>query len=170
MVKWLTVIVVVFTATIARSDTLRQKYVGSGGCKSELKIDPRGIRLDRSRKTYLRAYTLDGKDTLLIVQYNNDHDQCGVVRDVIQPKDTTNTLVWDCMDPKNPSAVVVGAWHLNEGRISGPSLEAWRVNLAKLQFVPIAARVSWVSVSGAGADDGSDLAGRSRKRTKGRPQ
>jgi hypothetical protein len=167
---WFAAMLIVFTATATRSDSLRQKFVGRSECQPELKIDPRGIRLDGSQKAYLRAYRVNGDDTLLIVQYKNDQDQCGVVRDVIQPKDSTNIFVWDCLNPRNPSAVVVGAWPPNEGHISGWSTRAWRVDLVKLQFIPISARVQSLPISRAGADDGSDLAGDAVKRRENRPQ
>ena len=161
---WLIAMLVMFAATTAHSESLRQMYVGRSGCSVELKTHPRGIRLDQSQRTRLRAYTVKGNDTLLIVQYKNDGDQCGVVRDIIQPRVSTNTFIWDCVDPTNPSAVVVGAWPVNDGRILGSSAEAWRIDLRKLQFIPLYTVLRFLPVNRAGADDGSDLARDAKKR------
>ena len=150
--------------TAYQSSSLRQRFVYWSGCRPELINDPRGARLDGRKRTYLRAYRVDGKDTLFIVQYENENDHCGIVRDVIQAKRSANVFIWDCVDPEDPSAVVVGTWPSNRGHISGRSIEAWRVDLDKLEFVPIAARLEFTPVRRAGPDEGSDLAGDARKR------
>lgn len=136
----------------ARSDDVKKEYVGRSGCRSELRRGPGtyGIRLDKTQRAYLKAYTVDDRNLLFIVQYSDDKDQCGVVRDVVQPTDTTASFVWDCTDPRAPHDVVVGTWRSHYLGVSGPAVEAWRVNLRKLKFLSIPARMLCTSGPGAG--------------------
>src|SRR2546427_11722855 len=94
----------------ARGQDAKQTYVGGSGCNAEFRrgLDISGARLDKSQRAYLKVYTVDGRKTLLIVQYANDQDQCGIVRDLVQAKDSTTALVWNCTDPKAPKDVVIG--------------------------------------------------------------
>jgi hypothetical protein len=100
---------------------------------------------------------MDNRNILFIVQFANDGDQCGVVRDVVQPKDTLSSFIWDCVDYRSPDDVVVGTWPSRHPSVSGPAVEAWRIDLGGLKFVPIHGRIGCYNPSYAGSDDGDDL-------------
>jgi hypothetical protein len=154
-----------------RAANLQQKYVGQSGCAAEFKsaINREGIRLDKSQRADLETYAFKSVTILLIVQHASDRDLCGVIRDVVsflQP----NYLVWECVDPKHPSAVVIGTWPAKHRGVSGPAIESWEVDLSKLRFIQLHTHVTCRSRSYAGADDGGDLATWAKKRGARQPQ
>ena len=116
-----------------------------------------GIRLDKSQITRLEARTSNGNEILMIVQYTNERDECGVVRDIVQARNDKVGLVFECVDPKNRSSVAVGTWPDGFRPTSGPALEAWQIEVNALKFVPLTGRVTSTSRNYAGNDDGSDL-------------
>ena len=156
---------VVSIGSSAYCQDLKQKYVGGSGCRAEFQRGPGtyGIRLDYTQKAYLKAYVVEDRHLLLIIQYSDDKDQCGVIRDVVQT-DSNRDFVWDCMDPKAPHDVIVGTWRSHYIGTTGPALEAWRINPRKLEFLSIPARAR--CTSGPGPDDPShDLVDYAKKRT-----
>jgi hypothetical protein len=152
----------------AYTQDVKQQYEGASGCSSDFRRGPGtyGIRLDKTRRAYLKAYTVHERNLLLIVQYSDDKDQCGVVRDVIQPKDASAIFVWDCTDVRTPHQVVVGTWPAHYPSFYGPAIAAWRVNLRELQFVPLpgSVAVQCTGGPGAGADAGEDLVDLAKRR------
>jgi hypothetical protein len=66
-----------------------------------------GIRLDKSQITRLEVRISNGNEILMIVQYTNERDECGVVRDIVQARNNKVRLVLECVNPKNPSSVAV---------------------------------------------------------------
>ena len=84
------VLVLLTTVGIGQED-LQKKYIGQSKCIPELQsaTGSYGIRLDKSQKAYLAAYKLGQRDVLTIVQYRDDNDRCGVIRDVIQSRHAT---------------------------------------------------------------------------------
>ena len=151
----------------AYAQDLRGQYVGTSGCKPELRRGPGtyGIRLDSRLKAYLKAYSVDDHNILLIVQYSDDKDQCGIVRDVVWPTDTSAIFVWDCTDPRAPHDVVVGTWPDRYPSPYGPAIVAWRVNLRELKFVSIPGTVAVLCTSEPGPEDESpDLVDFAKKR------
>ena len=147
-----------------------KRYVGGSGCRTELRrgSGTYGIRLDKTQRAYLKAYTVEDHNLLFIIQYSDDRDRCGIVRDVVQPKDTSAIFVWDCTDPRAPHNVVVGTWPAHYPSGYGPAIAAWQVNLRELKFVSIAGRVAVLCTSGpgAGADEGDDLVDLAKRRTR----
>lgn len=150
--------------TFVRATDLRQAYIGKSSCSQGLqeRVGRHGIRLDKRQIARLEARTSEGRKILMIVQYQKEWDDCGTVRDIIQSADASRFFEFDCVDDKNPAAVVVGTWR--NPNISGPALESWRVELDGLNFVPIAGPVRFVLRRSTGYDDGSDLAGWARQR------
>jgi hypothetical protein len=151
-------------ATFARAVDLREAYVGKSSCVHGLQkgVGSFGIRLDKKQVARLEARTSEGRKILMIVQYQKEWDACGTVRDIIQSKAADAFFVFECVDDRNPAAVVVGTWR--DQNVSGPSLQSWRVELSELKFVPIAEPVRYVPQRLSGNDDGSDLAGWARQR------
>jgi hypothetical protein len=152
----------------ARSDDIRQTYVGGSGCKPELRPGQglHGARLDKTQRAYLKVYTLDDHNLLFIVQYSDDQDHCGIVRDVVETKDLSSGFVFDCTDPRAPHDVVVGTWGTRYSGITGRAVVAWRINLRELKFLSIPGSVLVRCTSGPGPDDQvADLAELAKKRT-----
>jgi hypothetical protein len=150
----------------ANATNVRQKYVGRNGCAPEFKsqLNHSGIRLDKNQHARLEAHEFRTGTVLVIVQYNDDTDQCGTVRDAIESQPTDTSFVWDCVDKRNPSAVVVGTWPSGQQSTSGPAVEAWRIDLRQLKFDRLTGSVSCSAPSYAGIDEGDDLATWARKR------
>lgn len=122
-----------------------------------------GVRLDKKQVARLEARTIKGKKALMIVQYRKEWDGCGIVKDIVQAARDDTDFIFECMDDKNPRAVVVSAWRTP--KISGRSLESWQVNLDGLTFVPLHRSLKFVPQNMAGNDDGSDLVDWARGRT-----
>ena len=103
----------------------------------------------------------------MIVQYKKEWDDCGTVRDIIETKNTATSFLFECVDDKDPGAVVVGTW--KTPKVSGRSLQSWRVDLHNLRFVPIEHSLRFVPQKLAGNDDESDLAGWAKRRPRKTP-
>jgi hypothetical protein len=153
--------------TWANGTDLRQKYVGRSGCAPEFKpsLNRYGIRVDKDTGTFLEAYEFRTGTTLVLVQHRTDKDTCGTIRDVIQSQPTDRSFVWECLDKRNPSAIVVGTWPSEHPSVSGPAIEAWRIDLKQLRFYRLKVPVVCDAGNYAGPDNGDDLANLARKRT-----
>jgi hypothetical protein len=165
--KWLSTCVVLGILTgPTRADDLSLKYVGKSDCTPELKsaLGRYGIRLDGTQRAYLTAYDLKEAHILTIVQHKDDHNQCGVIRDVVQSHEKDSSFVWECLDPRLPSDVVVGTWPAKHPRATGPAVEAWRIDLKELRFHALPNPVNCKAGSYAGSDEGDSLADWARKR------
>jgi hypothetical protein len=58
----------------------------------------------------------------------------------------------------------VGTWPKGFDKSAGPAIEAWKIDLKKLQFSPVQARVRCANQSYEGNDEGDDLAIWAKKR------
>jgi len=105
-----------------------------------------------------------GKTILVIVQRRSETDKCGTVRDVVESKPTDTSFVFDCVDKKNPASVVVGTWPAKHPGVSGPAVEAWRIDLEDLRFTRLIAPVTCKAGNYAGSDEGDDLSSWTKKR------
>jgi hypothetical protein len=132
-------------ATVVAQD-LQSKYVGQTGCGPDFQRGPGtyGIRLDRSQRAYLMAHRIKGRNVLTIIQYENDSDKCGIVRDVVQSSKPSDAFEFNCVDRRNLSAVVIGTRPEKAGSVTGAAVEAWRIDLEKLKFVADHNRVKCV--------------------------
>lgn len=159
-------LLIVLFAPWAKASGTHGKYVGYSGCAPEFKsaLNHSGIRLDKTRRARLEAHRFRTGSVLLIVQAEADTDPCGIVRDAIESRTTDTSFVWECVDERNRSAVVVGTWPAGQTASSGPAVEAWRIDLKQLKFERLPGPVSCSAPSYAGSDDGSDLATWARKR------
>lgn len=151
---------------LAKATSVRQKYVGRTGCAPEFKLalNHSGIRLDRNQRARLEAHEFRAGTILVIVQYKDEADQCGTVRDAIESQPTDTSFVWECVDKRNPSAVVVGTWSAGQAGTSGPAVEAWRIDLKQLKFDRLTSGATCSASSYAGSDEGDDLASWAKKR------
>jgi hypothetical protein len=149
---------------LAGTPALQQKYIGQSSCTPELKngVGSFGVRLDKKQIARLEAHAINGKKILVIVQYQKEWDECGVVKDIVEATHDDTDFIFECMDEKNPGAVVVGTWRTP--RIKDRSLESWRIRLDGLTFVRTRRPLRYVPQTLEGNDDGSDLVDWARKR------
>jgi hypothetical protein len=160
--------IALFACTAAGKDNLERKYVGLSGCAPMFKqaSGTYSIRLDKHQKARLAAHTLDEKNVLTIVQYQDNNDQCGIVRDAVQSDKPSEFFEFECTDQSKPSVVVVGTRPENDPNVSGRAVQAWRVDLNTLRFAADDREVTCVRRSYAGNDDEEDLATWARKRVE----
>src|SRR5437868_1908037 len=123
----------------ARGEDLRHKYVGGSGWSPGLKPEQSefSVRLDREHGTYLVARATAHAKILVIVKYENDSDQCGVVLDVVESHDSHKDFEFDCVDPKMPAYVVVGTRDPSDKRLTSAAAESWRIDLVDQKFIPL---------------------------------
>jgi len=62
------------------------------------------------------------------------------------------------------SDVIVGTWPAKHPSVTGPALEAWRINLKALNFEELQAHVNCDAGNYAGNDEGDSLADWVRER------
>jgi hypothetical protein len=158
-------VVFLFSCCLGATD-VRHKYIGKSGCLSEIAspLNQYGIRLDRKQRTRLEAREFKNETILTLVQYSSDADKCGVVRDAIESQSSDRSFVWECVDKGHPSDVVIGTWSPKHPAISGPAIDAWRIDLRELRFVRLNTQVACNAENYAGTDEGEDLAVLARKR------
>ncbi len=77
--------------------------------------------------------------------------------DIGEGSHAATDFIFECMDDDDPSAVVVGPWRTP--KISGRSLESWRIGLNDLVFVQMSRSLRYVPQILVGDADGSDLVG-----------
>jgi hypothetical protein len=160
-------------AGTARAQDLPKKYIGESTCIPQLDspINRYGVRLDKNQKAYLTVYKFRDAEIITIVQYQEEYGAgrkwCGFIRDVTQVPDKDSSVVWDCVDKRIPSQVVIGTWPAKHPKPWGPAVEAWRIDLAELKFVPVKDAPRFVYCrpeTRAGNDDGLGLSDDAKKR------
>ena len=161
---------IVLPATI-NADDVRANFVGSNSCASELKLAATryGIRLDSSQNAYLMAYRLKSANILAILQYEKNDQACGIIRDVAQSRDHDSSFIWECRSPRMRSDVVVGTWPAKHPSVTGPAVEAWRINLKALKFEPVRVPVNCEAGNYRGNDEKESLADWARERAARNP-
>jgi hypothetical protein len=167
---WFGSIFLILAVAATGAEDLSKKYVGKSDCVPELSTASHkyGVRLDRTQVAYLSSYTLKDEDMLTIVQYGQEGDKCGVIRDVILAQHKDDSFVWECVNRRSPSAVVVGTWPAEHPKPRGPAVEAWRIDLKELKFIRVeqASRLVYCRLErGGGNDDGLGLSDYAKKRT-----
>ena len=158
---------VLFVCSVAALPTFcRSKYVGKSGCDPAFKRGPGTyrIRLDQTQRSYLVAHTVGSRNVLLIVRHKDELDRCGLVQDAVVSADTMNAFEFNCVDRREPTAVVVGTRRKDDMHVAGTAHQAWLVDLSTLTFTPDPERVSCKRISYAGADNGEDLATLAKRR------
>ena len=152
---------------------LPKTLVGKSSCSPELSAAVKyGARLDRIQRAYLSAYALQSLGILTIVQYRQDGDKCGVIRDAISSEHKDDSFVFECVDRRFPAEVVVGTWPSEHPKPRGTALQAWRIDLKNLKFIPDeqASRFVYCNPqSGVGYDDGLGLSDYAKKRAAKHP-
>jgi len=103
-------------AASASAQGLKQEYVGKSSCTAGIKGTGAGYsaRLDKTQDAYLEARALSHSIILLITQYKTGDLKCGIVRDLIQIHDVSNSFDFSCINDRSPSDVVVGTMKKDE--------------------------------------------------------
>ena len=161
------ILIVFLTASLtAKAQNVKDRFVGKSPCAAEtLSERPDfSIRIDKAQRTDLVNRNLPNSKVLLIVQYKNEADHCGVILDAIEIQNMSKDFQFSCFDPLEPGAVVVGTRNTNDSRVTAVAIEAWRIDLKKETFNKDRHKVKCSYESGAGEDDGSDLVDAAKKR------
>ena len=146
----------------ARPASKPSAFIGSAACRVELRGTGGGYGgpLDRKQRTELEIRDLNGRPLLLLIQYANDRDRCGLVRDIVVAPDPKDVFELDCIDHTNPGRVVVGVHQGNPGALRWKASKAWYVDFRELKLMPTDDWVTCLNVDNSGADDGSDIRSR----------
>ena len=131
-----------------------KSYIGSAACRPELRGNGAefGLALDRKQRVYAEIRQLDGKPTLLVIQYADDVDRCGELRDIVSAPD--------------PKDLFIGIHQGPPGARRWKASMAWVIDFEKLKLNPTNDSVTCLNYSYAGADDGSDVRSRTASRAR----
>ena len=149
--------------TCVRSQDLKQKYVGKSGCTEGIRGRQYGARLDKTQNTYLEARVLPTVKVLLIIQFQDASDRCGLIRDIVENHRIAADFEFACVDNHRPSEIVIGTRDSDDEKITGPAIQAWLIDLKNQSFVLTRDRVTCSRENDAGSDDGSDLVDAAKK-------
>lgn len=152
-------IVFVGVASAVSAQGERQNFVGTNSCASDVQAQGAsfGMRLDKSQRAFLEYRNLGNIKVLFIIQYKNEGDKCGVIRDAVETPDLSQDFEFSCIDRAKPTDVVVGTSRRTDSRDTITAHEAWRIDLKKQSFNTVPRKVTCYNESYAGEDDGSDL-------------
>jgi hypothetical protein len=162
----LLLVVALATSLTAKAQSVKERFVGKSPCAAETlaKRPDFSMRLDRTQRTDLANRNFAKSKVLLIIQYKNETDHCGVILDAVEIQNMSKDFQFSCYDPSEPGAVVVGTRNTNDSQVTAMAIDAWRIDLKKQIFNKDNHKVRCSYESGAGEDDGGDLVGAARKR------
>jgi hypothetical protein len=145
-------------------------FIGSDACRSELvsTIPSFGVALDKSQKAFIETRQIDGRPTVLIIQYASDADRCGKLRDIVVASGPKDVFAFDCVDNSDPGRVVIGVHQGPKGSREWTAKKAWYIDFAKLRLTPTLDSVTCLNFDYSGADDSSDVRSRASARAKDR--
>lgn len=154
------------TSLTVKAQGVKDRFVGKSPCAPETlsKRPDFSMRLDKTQRTDLVNRNLSHSKVLLIVQYKDGVDTCGVILDAVEIRNMSEDFQFSCFDPLTPEGVVVGTRNTNDSRITGIAIEAWRIDSKQLTFKKDSHKVKCSYESAAGVDDGSDLVDAAKKR------
>lgn len=141
-------------------------FIGSDACRSELRGagSEMNLALDRKQQAYLEMRELSGKPTLLLLQYANEGDRCGKVRDIATAPNPKDVFEFECIDRTSAKRVVIGVHQGPPGARSWKASKAWLIDFEKLKLVPTNDSVTCLNYDYSGPDDGSDIRSRAAAR------
>jgi hypothetical protein len=159
-------IVLLAMAASTKAQTAKEKYLGKSPCAADLQSERPdfSLRLDKRTRTDLVNRNLAQSTLLLIVQYKDQSDSCGVIRDAVEIRHLSKVFHFDCVDPQAPHDVVVGTREADDQKLTGVAIDAWRIDLDKLVFNRLDHKVICTYKSYAGSDDGGDLVDQAKSR------
>ena len=142
-------------------------FIGSDGCRAELRGTGAGFgsSLDRKQNAGAEIRKIDGKPTLLVIQYTGEKDRCGTVRDILVAPDPRDTFEFECTDHVDKKLAVIGVHH--EETAYAPrwkASRAWVIDFEKLKLISTPHSVTCLNYDYSGPDDGSDIRTRAAAR------
>lgn len=145
-----------------------ENFIDSGGCREELRGQGTdfSLALDRKKDVFAEVRRIESKPTLLVLQYSDAKDSCGIVKDVVIAPDAKDVFEFECVDQLDANRVAVGIHPDGPFAQSWKASRAWIVDFQKLKLTPTRDPVTCINYSYAGADDGSDVRTRSAARAK----
>jgi len=155
------------TAGLAKAQDFKLRFIGKGPCAPELQSEDSdfGLRLDKTQNLELIERRWDRSQVLLVIQYRDQSDGCGVIRDVIQITHFAGNKHFEfrCFDAEAPTDVVVGtiAGEYGNSRLM-TAIDAWRIDLKEQKFAEVHHKVVCSADGWAGDDDGVDLVNEAR--------
>jgi hypothetical protein len=154
--------------TKAQAQDFKQRYVGKGPCAPDLQSEysDLSMRLDKTQGLELYQRRWDRLQVLLIVQYRDQNDGCGVIRDAVRITHLARHKHFEfrCFDAQAPTDVVVGTVIRGYGNTKlVTAIEAWRIDLKQQTFVEVHHKVVCSADGFDGEDDGSDMADDAKK-------
>jgi hypothetical protein len=137
-------------------------FVGSDACRAELTGHGPGfgLALDRRNRTSLEMRDLNGKPTLLLIQYKSDSDHCGTVRDIVVAPEVKDVFEFECIDRTDAKRIVVGVHQGIGGAREWKASKAWTIDFETLKLMPTKDAVVCLNYDYSGADDGTDIRSR----------
>ena len=154
------------TQNAAKMDQELSTFIGSDACRSELRGAGSvfGMALDRRQQAYLEIRELNGKPTLLLIQYASEGDRCGKVRDIVIAPNPKDIFEFECIDRTIAKRVVIGVHQGLPGAHSWKASKAWLIDFEKLKLAPTNDSVTCLNYDYSGPDDGSDIRSRAAAR------
>jgi hypothetical protein len=124
------------------------------------------LALEKKSRTSLETRDINGKPTLLLIQYASASDKCGTIRDIVVAPDAKDTFEFECIDRNNPNRVVVGVHQGPAGARHWRASKAWMVDFEKLKLTQIGDSVICLNYDYSGPDDETDIRSRAEARMK----
>jgi len=143
-----------------------QTFVGSSGCRAELRGNGAeyGLALDRKQSAHAEVRDIRGKPTLLVIQYADDHDHCGIVKDIVVARNLKDIFDFECIDKADRKRPVIGIHPDGPFALRWKESKAWVIDFERLKLIPSNDSVTCLNYNYAGPDDGSDIKSRAAAR------
>jgi len=156
---------VLATAGVANAQGFKQRFVGKSPCAPDIHSEQSdfSLRLDKTTKTRLLYRDLSKLKIVTIIQYKDETDDCGVIRDVVQIQHIAKDFEFRCFDPQSPTDVIRGTSMRNGSVKPVTAIEAWRIDLKEQKFNETRHKVTCSAEGWDGEDDGSDLTDEAKK-------
>lgn len=168
MAKFILILVIVlFRLADAYGEDAADHVVGKSLCAIGIdKGAGYGIGLDRSNGRYLAVREINRVRFLMIVEYHDEKDKCGIVKDAVFTSNLQTQFEFNCQSSKHPFGVFVGEIISRKKWDKAQAARAWLVDLEAVKLRPASGRVICYNTSYSGPDAGDDLAAWAKKREK----
>lgn len=152
------------TAGTANGQSFKERYIGKNSCSPDTlggKADF-GLRLDKTRPSYL-IYRDMGQTKILLIVQADENSRCGVIQDLVEIRRISKDFEFRCFDQQSPTDVIIGTAVRNGTIKPVTAIDAWRIDLKEQKFVPTSHKVTCSAEGWDGEDTGSDMVDESKK-------
>lgn len=153
-------------SAVTRAQDFKQRFIGKSPCAPDIQSEQSdfSLRLDKVRNTELRYRDMGSAKVVLIVQYKEPGDTCGIIRDVVQITRAAKHFEFRCFDRQAPPDVILGTAIREYGSMKlVTAVDAWRIDLKEQKFVETHHKVVCSADGFDGEDNGSDLVDEAKK-------